>query len=520
MPSRGERRVRRDARAVRLDPRPLEGDGAPRDPHATGAGEGEAGRGRRRAGRRAQRDLARPARRVHVPAGRLPAQRAVDTRGHRHVGAREVPRQRGDVEPLGPQPEVGSRGGDERERALGDQPPAVAPRLERLEHQARALEPPAPVDRPGAEALQREGGRGGGERARDGAVLHLHRRVGPERAVEAGAGREGLDERPVERGPEGRGGRDRRDPLQHAVDVERGFPGHDPRPLEDQPTVVEGERALGRGRLHGQTAFGPAHPRVGDPQGDPSPAVALRHLRVEATQHEPGLARRVAQLEPAVLDLGPAEPLERAPRLGGEAGGRGPRHHRLARVAHHDPRPEEVDVGPRLGRPVEVDPLRLHGDAVEPEARRRDRGPALPQGEVEPSEPQLTPGRARAPRLEGGPGRRESRRRVQEREREGEEREGEERKPEEAAQEPAEPGASPPARGRRISLALLAFLLGHRSIVRGQVLNLEFPFRIQDSRSDPDPLAAPRATTAPRSRIHSGAAAGGWGVRRSTPQLH
>ena len=93
----------------------------------------------------------------------------------------------------------------DRERTLGDQPSAVALRLDPLEQELPALKASAPAHRPGADALQREGRRGGGERARDGVVLHLDRRVGPQRAGQVGAGREGLDERPVEHGPERRG---------------------------------------------------------------------------------------------------------------------------------------------------------------------------------------------------------------------------------------------------------------------------------------------------------------------------
>ena len=88
-------------------------------------------------------------------------------------------------------------------------------------------------------------------------------------------------------------------------EVDRRLPGHDARPLEGQPAVLERERGVGRGRLHAQPALGPAHPRVGDPHREPAPPAVLRHLRVEAAQHEPGLALRVAQLEPAVDDLGP-----------------------------------------------------------------------------------------------------------------------------------------------------------------------------------------------------------------------
>ena len=233
----------------------------------------------------------------------------------------------------------------------------------------------------------------------------------------------------------------------HAVDVERGLPGRDPGPRHDQPPVVEGERALGRGRLHGQAAGGPAHPRVGDPEGDPSPAVVLRHLRVEAPQHQPGRALRVAQLEPAVLDLGPAQPLERAPRLCGEAGGRRPCRHRLAGVAHHDPRPQEADVRPRLRRPVDLDPLGVERDALEREARRRGRGPPLPEAELELAQAQRPADRARAPLLEEHPRRRASRRRVQERQAQGEQQQDEKAQPDDAAHEAPRP--RPPPRARR-----------------------------------------------------------------------
>ena len=173
--------------------------------------------------------------------------------------------------------------------------------------------------------------------------------------------------------------------------------------LDGQMAVFERERGVGRGRPHAQPAVRPAQLRVGDPDREPAPPGVLHHLRVEAPQHEPGLALRVAQLEPAVLDLGSREPLERPPRLRGEARGRRLRRHGLARVAHHDPRPQETDVRPGLPRPVELDPLGLEGDTLEGEARRRGRGRALPEVRARGSRDAASPRPRASPSARGAP---------------------------------------------------------------------------------------------------------------------
>ena len=100
---------------------------------------------------------------------------------------------------------------------------------------------------------------------------------------------------------------------------------------------------------------------------------------------------------------------------------------------------------PRLRRPVELDPLGVEGDALEGEARRRGRGLALPEVELELAETQRPADRARAPLLEEHPRRRASRRRVQEGQDQGEQEEDEQAQPDDAANEAAQPGAPPTA---------------------------------------------------------------------------
>ena len=141
--------------------------------------------------------------------------------------------------------------------------------------------------------------------------------------------------------------------------------------------------ALGRGRLHGQAAAGQPTPasaiRTEIRRRPPSSAISASK-RPSTSQGSPFASRSSSR--PSSTSARPSRSSARhgcaaRPVAGGLC------RHRLAGVAHHDPRPEQAHVRPRLARPVELDPLGVERDALQGEARGRDRGPALPQGEIQ-----------------------------------------------------------------------------------------------------------------------------------------
>ena len=459
---RAELHVRREPGTAGLGPRALERDGASCDPHAAGGGDGQAGSGGRRGQRggwdatgmrrrcegeragRAEGDLAGASAPLDVPAGRGPAQRRVGAGDHRHGRAREGGGQGGDVEALGPHLDLGLLRGRERQRALRHQPPPVAPRFERLRHEAAQ---PSKCPRP----LAAQGPTPFTVSARDVAEsvpvsassFTSTAASAPTRPTSPVPGASASTNAPSIASPtaavaevgEIRSTRPRR-----SID---DVPATSCARSIDQPPVVDHERGVGRLRLHPRPAVPSAHDRVGDPDRDaPLPGV-VHHLRVHVAQHEEGRALHVAQLEPPVLDLGPRQFRKRLPRPRRQPRGRRLRRHRPPRVAHHDLRPEEADVRPRPRGPGDVDPLRLEGDAFERQARRRRGCAPLPEVELELAEAQRAADRARSPLLEEHARGRAAGRRVQEGERQRDSEKEEETQAHSEPHDPAEPGPSP-----------------------------------------------------------------------------
>ena len=148
------------------------------------------------------------------------------------------------------------------------------------------------------------------------------------------------------------------------------------RSSEDSPATTRARSTTSRPSSSASVASAEAGFTRSPPSGQPTPASAIR----TESRRRPSSSTISASKRPSTSQGAPfasrsssrpsstsarAEPLERAPRLRGEAGGRRLRRRRLAGVAHHDPRPQEADVRPRLRRPVDLDPLGVERDALE-----------------------------------------------------------------------------------------------------------------------------------------------------------
>ena len=407
--------VGRHAGAAGLDVCVRDREAAPLDPHSRRSRRLES-----RTGSGLQDDLPRAASRLEVPAARSDAQRGARhsrerERRRRGCFGRKRARDHDRVEAPCPQLELGAPGAVEGHGAARLDVSAVAVDRERLHDERAALEPGAPHGTPRPDPRDRQRIRRSRERALEAIVQSVERRLDLHLAHDLGTRRDGGDERAVERSAAGETPREGQDALERARQLEARAARGEPCLRDLEGALLHREGALQCRALHAQPALRP--PEVGGGDAQRQLAAPFRAPRVEAGQHEPGRALRVAQLDPAVRHLDTAEALEGQPGLRGETDGASGALRR-AGVGDDHLRPDEQQLRPRAERPVDGDPLHGEPRARQLERQGRGRRVPLPERDLELSEPQFAARELRAPGLERHARRRATRRRVQEHERE------------------------------------------------------------------------------------------------------
>ena len=412
--------LRRREGAARLDTGLVDRELAAAQSH-----DGLAGRPQPGAAAGRERDAPFAARRRDVPSLRAPDERAARASRHGNVRtAAQRTNERGHVQPLRARVHLRARLAAERQRAGGLDAAPEPVRGERVDDQQPSVEAPVPGGAPGPDTRERERGGGRVERPGDAVVHDVDVGARPDGTLEAAAGRQVLDERPVHRGAGRRGRADRLDPREPSADVDRGRPRGDPRALEREEPRLEPHVRLGGDPLDAQSRAGPAAGRIRHAQRHA--AAPARHVEIEPAEHEP---RRAAS-RPGSRD-GPPRPasgrIARAParaarrglRPGSRAGSRPP----VSRTTILGRR--SVRCGPRVGDQSSVtrwtstdSPGRVRVAAVATASPRHSARSSPPSRSV-------PAGRARPPALERGARGRAPRRRVHQDERQqGDDREG------------------------------------------------------------------------------------------------
>ena len=522
---------------MRLEDEAVEAERASLDGDPRRSGHGHAGRlsaARRRRRPRDESKRTSPSSLRDVEAGRRPAQRTRQPRPHRQVDLSRGARQRPHVEPFRAQPHVGRRLPVDREQPFGVQPAREALEVERLDGQLPRVESslrrtgerpePAPRETRRRREPQRAGDLVAGD-AHVGAHLDTSREV-------VRAGGDGADDRRVEDGGDTQRALDGRQPFERALHLDRRVVAAESQAFDHQRAVLDGQPALAP---HGRAARRvPVRDRapVERPR-DLSPAVLRLHRRIEAGEDDVRRALLVPQLDAPVAEVDLREAVEDRPRPRREPARR-LLPLRLPGVARRDHRSHDREPRAVAQAVAQVGLLHLHRNAVAREVDRAHVELPAEQVVVQGGEPEAAVDRAPAGVLDEGPDGFAPHGQVHEHQR-GEEQRGDDDDDEEkAARDPAGPRAAAGLLARRpLDARVGAPGFRHaRAVLPGRDAQGEangagprdemaqaHSMILAGGGGEGCGAAGRQVAGSERSGIHSRAAEGGCGVRRSGGRL-